>query len=289
MVGDTRGVDTARTRHGGAEHEYWKHNVKRKLETLGYTVTAEHPVGNGKTVDLRATRGTDVLWVEIETGRSDITANIEKCKQLVGKKVLVFMDEPVCDRYTQDMVGFERLVLTRNLDLLSQTQPIYCRPTGYVRRRLSRRKTFDERVAKPAFQSLLTEARAVHRRDSHVRPARNRSDRSVPTDPQTTKPPDVLRAIHAYLAVSFAKQERPQVNSLATWLHTSRSTLTLVFRRQHGASVGKYLQGQIIHRAKHLLTTTKLTASKIGAALGFTTDRSFHRAFRRATGTTPTA
>ena len=85
-----RGVVIRRSRHGGPEHEYWKHLVRARLEDRGYAVDEEHPIGTGKTVDLHATRDGDELWVEIETGRSDIPANMAKCAALPGRKIFVF-------------------------------------------------------------------------------------------------------------------------------------------------------------------------------------------------------
>ena len=85
-----KGVLRERGRHGGAEHEYWKAVIGERLERLGYIVTEESPVGGGKTVDLHATRGTEETWVEVETGRSDIPANITKLSGLPGRKVVVF-------------------------------------------------------------------------------------------------------------------------------------------------------------------------------------------------------
>lgn len=86
------GVDLRRSRHGGAEHEYWKWTIKNRLERQGYRVEEEYPIGGGKSVDLRAERDGEVLWVEVETGRSDIAANIEKCRTLAGRVVFVFTD-----------------------------------------------------------------------------------------------------------------------------------------------------------------------------------------------------
>src|SRR5581483_3571007 len=45
-----RGVVIRRSRHGGPEHEYWKHLVRARLEDRGYAVDEEHPIGTGKTV-----------------------------------------------------------------------------------------------------------------------------------------------------------------------------------------------------------------------------------------------
>ena len=109
-----RGVDVRRSRHGGAEHEYWKWVIRSRLEREGYSVLEEYPVGDGKTVDLRATRETEVVWVEVETGRSDILANIAKCGILPGRVVFVFTDAQTRDQY-RDQVPGEALTTTDRL------------------------------------------------------------------------------------------------------------------------------------------------------------------------------
>ena len=93
------GVDLCRARAGGVEHEYWKWRVRLHLERQGYVVTEEAPVGGGKTVDLHATRGDQQLWIEVETGRSDVAANIEKCRALSGRVVFVFTNPTDRERY----------------------------------------------------------------------------------------------------------------------------------------------------------------------------------------------
>ena len=89
------GVSVARSRHGGAEHEYWKAMARAHLERHGYAVQEEYAVGGGKTVDLRAERESRVLFIEIETGKSDIPANITKCASLPGEVVFVFTTDTV--------------------------------------------------------------------------------------------------------------------------------------------------------------------------------------------------
>ena len=63
-------------RHGGIEHLYWIKQVKVRLESKGYKVKEEFPIGNGETIDLVV--GKNVA-VEIETGKSDALRNIRKC------------------------------------------------------------------------------------------------------------------------------------------------------------------------------------------------------------------
>lgn len=89
------GVRVARSRHGGAEHEYWKFVVAERLRGQGFSVTDEYPVGGGKTVDLYAVRGDQRLIVEVETGRSDIPANMTKCAGQDAAIVFVFTNAQV--------------------------------------------------------------------------------------------------------------------------------------------------------------------------------------------------
>jgi hypothetical protein len=97
------GITLPRARHGGAEHEYWKHVIADRLRQQGFTVTEEHPIGGGKTVDLHAVRGEDHLFVEVETGRSDIIANATKCQGLTGCVVFVFTDARVREELAADI------------------------------------------------------------------------------------------------------------------------------------------------------------------------------------------
>jgi len=74
------GYDGAQsTRHGGIEHQYWKEKVAAKLRDRGYTVRQEYPIGEGKTIDLVARKSGKTIAIEIETGKSDAVANIQKC------------------------------------------------------------------------------------------------------------------------------------------------------------------------------------------------------------------
>jgi hypothetical protein len=64
---------------GGIAHEYWRHTIKKILEGHEYTVTTEYEVSDQRYVDLCARRKERTVLVEIETGKSDVTANIAKC------------------------------------------------------------------------------------------------------------------------------------------------------------------------------------------------------------------
>jgi Type IV secretion-system coupling protein DNA-binding domain len=97
------GITLVRTRHGGPEHEYWKFMIADRLRKRGFTVTEEFAVGGGKTVDLRAVRGEEHLFVEIETGRSDISANAAKCAALTGTVLFVFTDARIREEHAAEL------------------------------------------------------------------------------------------------------------------------------------------------------------------------------------------
>lgn len=66
-------------RSGGVEHQYWVEKVAAQLEGSGYRVEKEFPIGDGKTVDIVATKDGKRIAVEVETGNSDALGNIWKC------------------------------------------------------------------------------------------------------------------------------------------------------------------------------------------------------------------
>jgi len=65
-----------RSRWGSLEHEYWKQRIAGALGAVGYEVREEDPV-NGFT-DIVAAKDGRQMAIEIETGKSDWRANIEK-------------------------------------------------------------------------------------------------------------------------------------------------------------------------------------------------------------------
>ena len=76
----------------GGEHEFWKDRFANHFSRLGYTVRKEAPV-NGHA-DLLATKGGERIAIEIETGKSDIRANIEKYRGKNYTRVILFATNP---------------------------------------------------------------------------------------------------------------------------------------------------------------------------------------------------
>ncbi|MBL1214698.1 MAG: ATP-binding protein [Ignavibacteriae bacterium] len=76
-------------REGGITHEYWKNKYAKILKDKGFDITFEKPIGEGKSVDVVATKNGRQIAIEVETGRSDILSNINKCLQANFDKIIV--------------------------------------------------------------------------------------------------------------------------------------------------------------------------------------------------------
>jgi hypothetical protein len=78
-------------RHGGPEHRYWVKVIAGHLCANGYEVSEEVPIGGGKAIDVVASRDARRIAFEVETGKSDAEANVQKCIDAgVNKVVVVF-------------------------------------------------------------------------------------------------------------------------------------------------------------------------------------------------------
>ncbi|MFC1551922.1 hypothetical protein ACFL6P_05080 [Candidatus Latescibacterota bacterium] len=92
------------TRTGGVTHEYWKNKYAEKYRDKGYNVTLEEPVGGGKTVDLTAKKDNKKIALEIETGRSDILANVKKCLENDFDKIVIVATTEQAEKKVQQIL-----------------------------------------------------------------------------------------------------------------------------------------------------------------------------------------
>lgn len=96
MVLRDMGYQIENKRGGGPEHEYWKHRVAEFFRERGYQVEIEKPIGEGKTVDIVATKEGERLAIEIETGKSDVAENIRKLSSKGFSKIwIITLNESV--------------------------------------------------------------------------------------------------------------------------------------------------------------------------------------------------
>ncbi|HEY3439704.1 MAG TPA: DUF87 domain-containing protein [Paludibaculum sp.] len=85
------GIARAPGRRGGPAHEYWRQTLRRVLERHRYAVAEEFPIGAGRAVDLYGSKGAHHVYVEIETGKADVAANIAKIAGMEGSVVFFFV------------------------------------------------------------------------------------------------------------------------------------------------------------------------------------------------------
>ena len=62
------------------EHRYWVGQTAKYFENQGYDVKHEHSVKGNGAIDILATRAGSKVAVEVETGKSNIKANLDKIK-----------------------------------------------------------------------------------------------------------------------------------------------------------------------------------------------------------------
>lgn len=85
-------------RHGGPEHRYWGRVIADRLRANGYEVSEEVPIGGGKAIDIVASRDGRRIAFEIETGKSDVLGNVQKCLEAGMEKVVVVLTSSSASR-----------------------------------------------------------------------------------------------------------------------------------------------------------------------------------------------
>ncbi len=90
----TVGIDAGSRPRASLEHSYWVMKAAEYFEQKGYSVTTEHQIEGNGAVDLLAQRPGDRVAIEIETGRSDIVANLTKTAQAGFDKVILLATSP---------------------------------------------------------------------------------------------------------------------------------------------------------------------------------------------------
>ena len=81
--------------------------------------------------------------------------------------------------------------------------------------------------------------------------------------------------------------ENLSVNGIAGALKVSGSNLRMIFRRETGISIGRYIVRQRLNRAKHLLAATSMSVEEIAGLCGYASLISFSLFFKRNSGVSP--
>ena len=114
-------IDTSQ-RRGGPEHRYWVRALAEQLEAEGYEVAEEVPIGAGKTVDLVVSCKGRRIAYEVETGTSDVSANIRKCQDAGFDEIVVaFTSDKARERFARNSAVPRSVHLATTTELYQST------------------------------------------------------------------------------------------------------------------------------------------------------------------------
>lgn len=77
------------------EHRYWVKQTARYFKQQGYEITLEHPVKGNGAVDILASRPGQRIAIEVETGKSDLAANLKNAKKGGFDRLIVLATSPM--------------------------------------------------------------------------------------------------------------------------------------------------------------------------------------------------
>jgi len=74
------GIDAGPAPRQSLEHRFWVSKTAQHFQDKGYVLTREHPIKGNGAIDLLAERPGERIAIEVETGKSDIKANLINVK-----------------------------------------------------------------------------------------------------------------------------------------------------------------------------------------------------------------
>jgi hypothetical protein len=93
-IAESQGIDPGPPPRAGLEHRYWVGRIAAHFERQGYDTAIEYHIPGDGHVDLAATRASERLAIEVETGKSDIPANLEKLRGAGFDRIILVATSP---------------------------------------------------------------------------------------------------------------------------------------------------------------------------------------------------
>lgn len=97
----------------------------------------------------------------------------------------------------------------------------------------------------------------------------------------------VVEKIMEYVDTEVESCRRIDIDTLAIYSGYSRRHLHRLFMAETGMRLGEYIRNQRLNRVVLLLLFTRRQYQDIALSVGFDSQQSFNRAFKKATGMTP--
>ena len=88
---------------GSLGHEYWKNFYAELFRQRGYHVEREAPRLGGR-VDVHATKSSETVGIEVETGKSDVVSNVRNClRSKFGKVIVVATSQEALSKVEREL------------------------------------------------------------------------------------------------------------------------------------------------------------------------------------------
>ncbi len=101
------GIEPGARPRASLEHQYWVQRATDHFEKRHYKVTYEHVIKGNGAVDVLAERPGERIAIEVETGQSDIKANLNKVRNAGFDRVVLIAKSPeevtVCHKVMDDL------------------------------------------------------------------------------------------------------------------------------------------------------------------------------------------
>lgn len=91
---EAHGIDPGRPSRAGLEHCYWVSRVAEHFARRGFEVIHEYHIPGDGHADLVAERPGERIAIEVETGKSDISANLEKLRGAGFDRIILVASSP---------------------------------------------------------------------------------------------------------------------------------------------------------------------------------------------------
>jgi len=118
-IAEAAGIEVGVHPRPGLEHTFWAARVAAHYEELGFAVTREHRVNGNGYVDLHAESHNERIAIEIETGKSDIKANLTKLQDAGYDRIVFVATSPVAVSKCQRVVASCENTTAPPVDLLT--------------------------------------------------------------------------------------------------------------------------------------------------------------------------
>ncbi|MBQ8649193.1 MAG: response regulator [Clostridia bacterium] len=105
---------------------------------------------------------------------------------------------------------------------------------------------------------------------------------------EALKGKDMIRKVILYVNEHYCDKNL-DLNRIANKFHFNRSYLSRIFKQQTGQNPSDYIFNLRINESKKLLQSRKYTVKKVAEMVGYSDEKYFGQAFKKATGVTPSS